>query len=135
MDQFLKESSKIIYLLFNLWFFVFSVPEKRSNFLKRIFLSDLNVQSLQSFSLNLAILSNLALTKFSLSKLNSIEPKNVWEHSNLILVHYTILPPSLAILYLLIYYAKHKSLRKAFVNDFIKLNWVWSFKTNLINCE
>ena len=93
------------------------LSSKRSNFLKDLFLSDINAQSMASFSVNLCNLFNLALSKLSLSILNKIEPSNFSQHGDLIFTHYMIYPCFVIILYLVLYYAFHEPLKTAFKNE------------------
>jgi hypothetical protein len=98
---------------------------KRSSFLKDLFLTDINAQSMASLSINICNLFNIALSKLSLSILNKVEPQNFSQHSGLIFTHYMIYPCLVIILYLLVYYAFHEPLKMAFKNEmksFLRLN-------------
>jgi hypothetical protein len=90
---------------------------KRSNFLKDLFLSDINAQSMASLSVNICNLFNIALSKLSLSILNRIEPEKFSQHGGLIFTHYMIYPCFVIVLYLGHYYAYHEPLKIAFKNE------------------
>jgi hypothetical protein len=93
-------------------------PETRSNFLKGLFLGDIETEALLTFTTNVVTLFFMCLTAFNVAVINRIEPNslNSFPYDHLFYFAFFITPILFCGLSVLLYYHSNKALKKAAKN-------------------
>jgi len=90
-------------------------PETRGSFLKRLFLTEVETQTLLSITANVVIFLFMCLTAFNVAVLNKLEPSslNSYPYDHLYYFAFFISPLMFTSLSVLLYFLSNKALRKA----------------------
>jgi len=81
------------------------------------FISDFNQQSLGSITTNIVNIVNMVFPLLLAAKLSRIEPQELHNYKNTILLAYLTLPGLFGLVFAIMYYSKHERLRKTVWNE------------------
>ena len=90
---------------------------QKSVLYKKDFLTDLKGETLASFASNLMSILGLALVTVSTAYHSSLKPKDIFDHKNFLFAHYLVLPGIGVIVFVLIFYFRHKPLRRVIFTE------------------
>jgi hypothetical protein len=91
--------------------------QKKSDFLKRVFLADLKNQSLTSFSTNIMTITIMVLMFFNITYLSGLKPEEIPNHESFLFLHYLVVPCVMSFLFVLIHYTRYEPLRRVVSNE------------------
>ena len=90
---------------------------QKSGILKRDFLVDLKGETLASFTSNLMNILGLALVTVSTIYHSSLKPEDIYNHKSFLFLHYLVIPGISVIVFVIIFYIRHKPLRRVIFTE------------------
>ena len=95
--------------------------DKRPFNLKKVFLTELNYESLSNFTTSMVNLSMILFLLFGAAYLSKIKPEEMQNYQTAIHLQYLVAPVFVSILFVAVYYLRHEPLQQAVLKKILEM--------------